>query len=460
MVKTPRTRHSGSSRAPVTIDLDADQVARAEDAALPKSKAVPPEKGQAQEVKAKTSPAPKTARIEEPGISKEPPPSPEPRPEPKPEPKPEPEPKPVSGPEPVSASVPAGRHGLGLLAAGVVGGIIALAGAAGLQYAGLVNTPQQDAPADHGDQIAQLQEQISELAAARSDDGAAQQIKNLDSQVSLLESDLADLKETVGTNAPAGDNGEMLAALSQKIEQVETRIAAFDDISSAPPVDLAPLNDRIAGLEQQLGTVDEAVKEQQSRIGALDQSLGVVVRKQEELADQPKIALAIAASALKSALERGAPFEAELETFVAIAPDSVSFDPSGLALLRGQAQQGVATRSQIEAQVEAAADAMVAADNPVDENAGFAQRLIASAQSLVKVRPIGAVEGAGAPETVARLEADVRENNYAAALGEYETLSDPVKAAGAEFAGLLKAHMEAQAAVDALISQTMSESEG
>ena len=100
----------------------------------------------------------------------------------------------------------------------------------------------------------------------------------------------------------------------------------------------------------------------------------------------------------------------------------------------------MATRSEIAAQVAAAADAMVAADNPIGENAGFAQRLMSSAESLVK--------------------AAVNRNDFAAALSEYETLPEAVKAAGADFAAALRARMEAETQVDALVAKTMSGGEG
>ncbi|RUX34505.1 phage tail protein, partial [Mesorhizobium sp. M7A.F.Ca.AU.002.02.1.1] len=115
----------------------------------------------------------------------------------------------------------------------------------------------------------------------------------------------------------------------------------------------------------------------------------------------------------------------------------------------------VPTRAEIASQADAAANAMVTAATPVDENAGFVQSLLSSAQSLVKVRPIGAVEGAGAPETVARMEAAVNQGDYAKALSEYETLPEAAKAAGADFAGKLKARIEVETQVDALISGAM-----
>ena len=73
----------------------------------------------------------------------------------------------------------------------------------------------------------------------------------------------------------------------------------------------------------------------------------------------------------------------------------------------------------------------------------------------MKVRPIGAVEGKGAPETVARMEVAVNQGDYAKALSEFDTLPDTAKAAGADFAGKLKARQEAEAAVNELVSGAM-----
>jgi hypothetical protein len=300
-----------------------------------------------------------------------------------------------------------------------------------------------------------LQAQVSDLAAARDDDGSAQRIESLSADLGQLRNELASLKSAAEAGAASGGDNEALTELSRKVGEIESSVAALGEAARPEAVDLTPINDRLAALEQQVHAAGDSAEQQASRLDALDRSLATVSGKVEEQADQPRIALAIAASALKSALERGAPFKAELETFAAISPEAPQLDA-----LRAYAEKGVATRSEIAAQVAAAADAMVTADKPVDENAGFVQRLMSSAESLVKVRPIGAVEGAGVPETVARLEAAVNRNDFAAALSEYETLPEAVKAAGTDFATALRSRMEAETQVDALVAKTMSGGEG
>lgn len=342
------------------------------------------------------------------------------------------------------------RGGIHGIAAGIVGGVIALAAAGGLQFAGLLGAPGSSAGGVSLDgvsgEIAALKTEIAGLKDAAGDGDSSARVDGLSSALDQVKTDVAALKSAV---EQAGDTAG-LAALGDKVRQIETAVAALDKAGNAAPADLGPLNEKLAELDAAVKSAGEATKAQESRLAALEQSVSQLSGKVEAQAGQPKIALAIAASALKAALDRGAPFAAELETFAAISPDAPE-----IAILRPHAEKGVATRADIAAEMAAAANAMVAASEPVNENAGFLQNLLSSAESLVKVRPIGAVEGAGAPETVARMEVAVNQGDYAKALSEYDTLPEAVKAAGADFAGKLKARIEVEKQVDALISGAM-----
>jgi hypothetical protein len=99
--------------------------------------------------------------------------------------------------------------------------------------------------------------------------------------------------------------------------------------------------------------------------------------------------------------------------------------------------------------------AIIAAAKPLAENAGFFDRLLSSAESLVSVRPIGVVEGSGIPETAARMEFAVKSGNLDQALTEYESLPEPAKAAGSAFADRLRARAEAERLVDRLVAGAM-----
>lgn len=347
------------------------------------------------------------------------------------------------------------RGGINGIAAGVIGGVIALAAAGALQFAGLLGAPGAGDLSSGGvsldgvnSEIASLKSEIAGLRDTAGNNDASAKVDGLSSALDQVKTDVVALKSAIEQGG-AGDTAG-LAALSDKVRQIETAVAALGQTGNTAPVDLGPLNEKLAGLDAAVKSVGETAKAQDGRLAALEQSVSQLSGKVEAQAGQPKVALAIAASALKAALDRGAPFAAELETFTAISPGAPE-----IAALRPYAEKGVPTRSEIATEMPAAANAMVAASEPSDQNASFLQNLLSSAQSLVKVRPIGAVEGAGAPETVARIEVAVNQGDYAKALSEYDTLPEAVRAAGAEFAGKLKARIEVEQQVDALIASAM-----
>ena len=347
---------------------------------------------------------------------------------------------------------PAARRGggLGAVAAGLIGGVIALAGAGVLQYAGVIGAPGAVATDTTGfnDQIADLRGQITALKNA-GDGGLGMKVDNLSTALDQVKTDVAALQSASGSGGSGGDN-QTVSALSDKVADLEKAVEAAGRNGAGATADLGPVNEKLAALDALVKAAGMASTAQESKLSALEQSVSQLSAKVEAQASQPKIALAIAASALKSALDRGGPFAAELDTFAAIAPDAPE-----ITALRAYADKGVPTRAEIAGRMSEAANAMMAAAEPVDADAGVLQRLLSSAESLVKVRPIGAVEGKGVPETVARMEAAVRQGDYTRALAEYGTLPDAVKAAGAGFAEKLKARLDVESRIDALISGAM-----
>jgi hypothetical protein len=328
----------------------------------------------------------------------------------------------------------------------VIGGVIALLGAGTLQYAGILGTPGAGASLDAvNSEIASLKTRIGTLGQ----DNGGEALGRINELSGALDQVKADVEALKSAPAASDDNAD-LAALGDRVGKLEQSVAALGQNSNQQPVDLGPVNEQLSALDALVKSAGETATKQEGRLAALEQSVAQLTAKVDAQASQPKVALSIAASALKAALERGGAFSAELETLAAIAPDAPQ-----IASLRAYAEKGVPSRAEIAEQADAAADAMVAAAEPRDRNAGFFQSLLSSAEALVMVRPIGAVEGAGAPETVARMEVAVKQGDYAKALSEYDTLPEAVKAAGADFAGKLKARLEVEKQADALIASAM-----
>ena len=461
MVKTPRTRHSKSEREPVTIELGPDDVshlaseegATAEQAPeavkedIGASEAAEPLAEPSADIAASDTP-PEAAREPDTAFADEPKPAAseefgrKAKEEPRLSAQPEPQVPPPSRPSRGSA-----------LIAGLAGGVVALVAGGLLQFAGILGSPGSGgsaAPAVEGE-IAALKSEIEGLktGAGNVPGDLPGQVDGLSQALDQVKADVASLKQAVESGGAGGNAG--IEALNTEIAELETRIDSIGPgTDGATPEEVAAINEKIAGVEALARAAGEAGSALDGRLGAIEQSLSGLTAKVDSQAAQPKIALAIAASALKAAIERGAPFQPEIETFAAIAPQA-----PGLADLRPYAEKGVATRADIIAETDAAANAMIAAASPPPQDAGFFERLLTSAESLVSVRPIGAVEGPGVPETVARMEVALQAGDLAKAIAEFDTLPEPAKAAGATFADKIRARLTVEQLADQAIAAAM-----
>lgn len=504
MVKTPQTRHSKTKREPVTIDLDPDAVKRVPQEAEKAKPANDPKEAAGANSESATSPA----------GSARPPEAEAPKPEAKPEQKasatgtasastkttaatgpssspakekPEKEAPASSTAASASSGRPAGgptstsepktgssagreRRGAGAsLAAGLAGGVIALVLGGALQWAGVVPTPARNTEnttaelASLRQELSAVQSQIAEVretAGATAGSGgeelaqATERINQLESGASTLRGDLDQLRSTVESGG-AGENAG-LDALQTRIAELETKVDGLAQAGGAAP-DMGPIEERVAGIEQQVGSVNEAAASASSaaatnadRLSALEAEVKALAEQVSAQDEQPRMARVVAASALKSAVERGEPFTDELETFAAVAAN----DPS-IETLRPFAAEGIPTRTALSAEASQAATQMLAATRPAAEDGGVIDRLMASARSLVTVRPVGNVEGEDPASIVARMETAVTEGDYRRALSEYEKLPENAKAAGAEFAEKLKARLAADEVVDKALSDAL-----
>jgi hypothetical protein len=341
------------------------------------------------------------------------------------------------------------------VAAGLIGAVLALIGAGGLQYAGVLGSPGATGPAPALDgvqsEIASLQQEIAALkqSAAVPDTDIAGQVDGLSTSLDHVKAEVAALQQAVSSGGGGDDAG--LQALDGRVKEIETAIAGLGQTGAqAPAAEIAAIGDRIAGLEALVKSAGEKATADEGRLAALEENATALSGKIAAQAAQPKIAMAIATSALKAAVDRGAPFLAELETFAAIAPDAPEIPE-----LRVHAEKGVASREDILAETDEAAQAMIAADRTVDTNAGFFERLLNSAESLVTVRPIGAVEGEGVPETVARMEVALTAGDYAAAIAEYEKLPENVQAAAGAFIEKVRNRLAVERLLDQAVAGAM-----
>ncbi|KAA1179391.1 hypothetical protein FP026_17625 [Rhizobium tropici] len=306
----------------------------------------------------------------------------------------------------------------GLIAAGIVGGLIALVCAGALQYAGLL--PGGRAAKDNSADIAALNAEI---------DGLKQSIANL-------------------AAAPAAKPDEALAA---RVAALETRAANGTPAGGSGEAASTAFDQNIASLtgevEQLKADLSKATQSQATSDAEVSKRLDDAEKKLSGPSQESAVARAIAAAALKAAIDRGGPFQPELDTFANVAPD----DPA-VADLKNFAQTGVPSRADLIRQVSDVATAIVATAQTDDPNQSWSSRLMSGAKSLVQVRPVGNVPGDSIDAIAARFEDKVRNGDLPGAVTEWNSLPDAAKSASAAF----KQSLEARIRVEDLVSDALS----
>lgn len=306
---------------------------------------------------------------------------------------------------------PPQRSNAGSFAAGILGGLIALLGAGSLQYGGYL-------PA---------------FGPERGDNGA----------VAALSDEVAALKAQVSETQtpPAVD-----------LQPIEDRIAALEEARPADTAAADPqLENEVTRLSAELAALREAVDRTTQAVSATESKLSERIAAAEQKLEEPssdiEMARAVAASALKTAIDRGGPYLAELEALASVAPD----EPA-LAGLREHAAVGVAARADLVRDFNAVADRILDAVHQPEGDQGILDRLMTSATSMIRVRPVGSVEGDTPEAIVARIETKLQNGDFKGAQIEWQTLPETGQAAAADY----KRALDERVAVEELIGGVVS----
>jgi len=418
MVSGNPPRHSKRTEQPVTIDLEAQEFAKQEDAAEKPAQAAESPDDQATSDLNASLQAAKEQASEDLNAKTEIPVTEEPAAA-----ETQPDEAPYRAEEPVFAAPPPQRGGStsGLIAAGIFGGLVALVGAGAIQYAGYLpgSAPQQA----QSDQSAEFSAEL---------DGLKQSIANL-----------------AATPNPDDD------ALDKRIAALETAAKAPLQAVTGDPAAVEALNQKVTDLTAQLEQLRSSMtqtSEQQASSGAdLTKRLDEAEKKLNEPRQDVAVAKAIAAAALKAAIDRGGPFTAELDTFAGVSPD----DPAAKDL-RSFAQTGVPSRAELINQVSDVASAAVESANQPSPDQSWSDRLMNSAKSLVSVRPVGNIEGESVEAIAARMENKVRNGDLPGAANEWNDLPPAAKQASAAFKQSLEVRIRVEDLVSGALSKAVS----
>ena len=335
----------------------------------------------------------------------------------------------------------------GFVGAGGAGAAIAVLLLGGLWIFGVLPAYEEseDELSALPDKVAVLEKQVGDLSArmqALPDPRRGEEI----------EARLRKLEATVATpSAPAADSAlaQKLADLDRRIEQAlaaaneakgradaaANQAQKADAQSAGNPAERAALE----ALAARVATLEQERKTDEQRLGRVAAGADRAVR------------LALVAMELRVAVERGAPFAAELAAAKQLAPD-----PSALAPLESAAAGGVPGPVALAQTLSKLAPAMLKAASAPRREAGVIERLQASAERLVRIRPIEEVPGDEPSIVIARAELKATRGDIAAALADVERLPEPVRAPAAAWIESAKSRVAAVEAAKKLAASALA----
>jgi hypothetical protein len=301
-------------------------------------------------------------------------------------------------------------------AIGILVGVIAAAIIiGGLWVAGFVPTRETANPPSAramtgpaaSDEISSRLDKIQRaLQAPRPDDAVSARVMQAEAQTKVLNDALAALTHRVDDLAAASQN-----ALTQAKGAVATADAAKNAAqASAQHGDIDALAKRIAALE-------DAVK-----------SLTADLARRPSTTDDKAARATLAAEALRAAVERSVPYEAELA-----AVKSLGADQSAVAALAPFAADGVPSAATLGHELAVLIPALRRASEIVPRDGSILGRLEASAQKLVRVTPLDASAvpgpvGDDPSSVIGRISAEAGRGDVAAALSDIARLPDAARA--------------------------------
>jgi hypothetical protein len=350
---------------------------------------------------------------------------------------------------PARVSLPELKSFVTHLAAGVLGGLV---GVIALALAWGVPSGKSGGNAPD---IASLDQRIAKLESAPAPSGNAEEVAELDTRVKAIEQrpekpapDLSDLTSRVAqleaslkSLADAAKQGGSVAdaaAVTQQINQAEQRLQGKIDTALASEgtnastiqemqKSISELKAKMAALaDAELGTSDNTeLSELSQRVGKIEKALPELATAASKGAEDTKsAAVAIAFANLRAAVSEGRPFATELDTISTLSPSATD-----LGVLPAYAEKGIPTVPELARSFDAAKDAALAAAAP-PSTGSFLDNLMASAESLVKIRRVDAAASGDTPSAVlARAEAAVDKGDLAAAVKEVGTLQGALREA-------------------------------
>jgi hypothetical protein len=195
----------------------------------------------------------------------------------------------------------------------------------------------------------------------------------------------------------------------------------------------------LQALGARLDTIDRAGKATSAALAAIKEPAALTAAR-----------LAIVATALKAAVDRGTPYAAELAAVRGLA-DAKTTEP-----LAAFAATGVPSASALAGEFATLAPKLLASANVAPADTSILGRLQANAEKLVRVRPVNDVQGDDAGAIVSRIETRSARGDIAGAVTEAEKLPPPTRDLAAAWIAKAQARVAAIEAAGRLATSSLA----
>lgn len=315
--------------------------------------------------------------------------------------------------------------GFGAVAAAVIVAALWHWGFVPSREAAPVNAPAPLAgpPQAQSDILARLDRIDRTIETRQAEPALDKRMAAVEAQANALGDSLTLLSHRVDDIAAGSQNAAKAADAAQAAAETAKSASAAAGQAGVQKGDIDALANRIAALE--------------STVKALAEDIA----QRTPAADDRAARLALSAEALRAAIERGAPYQAELAAVLALGVERDAAAP-----LEPFAATGLPGADALARELAALTPALRQAAETATGALGFLGRLEANARHLVRITPVHAPAGNDPAAVIARIEADAARADIAAALTDVALLPDAAKPLAADWVKTAQAREAAIAA--------------
>lgn len=246
--------------------------------------------------------------------------------------------------------------------------------------------------------------------------------------------------------------GDTAATLGHRVDDVASTAQNAQKQASAAASAADATKDAVQSAGQ-TGVQQNDIEAMTSRIAALESAvkgLTDAVAHPTPSADAA-VRLTVAAQALQAAVERGAPFQAELK-----AVQALGAAPSATAPLEAFAATGLPRVEPLVHELAALVPALRQATDTSSGDTTFLGKLKANMHNLVDFTPAEPPPGNDPAAVMTRIDIDADRGDIAAALNDIAALPDHAKALTADWAQKAQARQDALAASRNISAETLA----